>query len=323
MQMTRRMGDWDVSALGLGCWAIGGPFWAGTEPKGWGDVDDDESIRAIHAGLEAGINFFDTADVYGAGHSERLLGKAIAQHRSKIIIASKFGNTFDEPSRQMLGQNAEPAYIENAVEASLKRLNTDYIDLLWFHLNDYPAEQAYQVAEALESLVTKGKILKFGWSTDFPARAEVFAGFPNCIGYEFEFNVLTPSSMMSFCEQKQLAAVIRGPLAMGLLSGKYDDTSQISVKDVRSVNPDWMGYFRDGKPKPELLQKFDALRSILTSHNRTPVQGALAWLWKRSELTIPIPGFRSVQQVNELAGAMEAGPLTDDQMTAVDEILAD
>ena len=114
-----------VSAMGLGCWAIGGPIWRDGEPRGWGDVDDAESIRAIHRALELGITFFDTADVYGAGHSERILGRALAARRAQVVIATKFGNTFDEATRTGTGSDASPAYIRRACDASLRRLQTD------------------------------------------------------------------------------------------------------------------------------------------------------------------------------------------------------
>src|SRR5512136_272865 len=122
----------EVSALGMGCWAIGGPFWSGETPLGWGEVDDDESIRAIHAALDRGVNFFDTANVYGAGHSERVLGRAVAGRRSQVVIATKFNAVFDETTRQVTGSDTSPEGIRSACEASLRRLGTDYIDLLQF-----------------------------------------------------------------------------------------------------------------------------------------------------------------------------------------------
>jgi aryl-alcohol dehydrogenase-like predicted oxidoreductase len=98
-----------VSAMGLGCWAIGGPFWRGQTPAGWGEVDDDESIAAIQRALDLGVTFFDTADVYGAGHSERVLGRALAGRRHQVVIATKFANIFDESTRQITGSDASPA----------------------------------------------------------------------------------------------------------------------------------------------------------------------------------------------------------------------
>ncbi len=313
----------EISALGMGCWAIGGPFWTGETPQGWGDVDDNESIRAIHAALDRGVNFFDTANVYGAGHSERVLARAFAGRRSQVVIATKFNAVFDETTRQVTGSDTTSEGIRRACEDSLRRLNTDTIDLYQFHQNGYPAEEALPVRETLESLVKDGKIRAYGWSTDFTDRADVFAQGANCASIQLQLNVLDDNpAMIALCEQHNLAAINRGPLAMGLLTGKYTGAVNISVDDVRGEkSPEWMKYFKDGKPNPEWAAKRDAILEILTSKGRTVAQGALAWLWGRSPQTIPIPGFRTVKQVEENAAALDFGPLTAGQMAQVDAIL--
>ena len=313
----------EVSALGMGCWAIGGPFWAGETPLGWGEVDDEESIRAIHAALDRGVNFFDTANVYGAGHSERVLGRAIADRRSHFVIATKFNAVFDETTRQVTGADASPEGIRKACEESLRRLNTDYIDLYQFHDNDYPAEKAAPIREMIEKLVQAGKIRAYGWSTDYVDKAEVFAQGLKCTSIQLQLNVLDDNPLMiAFCEKHNLAAINRGPLAMGLLTGKYTPATKLSADDVRGQkSPEWMKYFSDGKPNPQWMSMREAILDILTSAGRTVAQGALAWLWGRTPQTLPIPGFRTVRQVEENAGAMEFGPLTPDQMSQVDSIL--
>lgn len=322
MTITRKLGNLEVSALGLGCWAIGGPFWAGEQPLGWGEVDDEESIRAIHAGLDLGANFLDTADVYGAGHSERVLARALKGRRDKVVIATKFGNTFDETSKQTGEGNASPAYIRQACEASLRRLDTDYIDLYQFHLNGYPAEDAAPVRDSLEDLVKEGKIRAYGWSTDFPERAAVFAEGEHCAAIQHDLNVIADNApLLAFIEAHGLASINRGPLGMGLLSGKYDANTQLAADDIRGKSPDWMQYFSDGVPNPDWLAKLAAIREILTSGGRTLAQGALAWIWGRSLVTIPIPGFRTVKQVTENVGALAFGPLTADQVKEIDGIL--
>src|SRR5262245_47256284 len=189
---TRKLGrsGIEISPMGLGCWAIGGPFWTGTTPHGWGEVDDEESIRAVHAGLELGINFYDTANVYGAGHSERVLARAFEGRRSQVVIATKFGNFFDESTRQITGSSAAPDDIRHACEDSLRRLNTDYIDLYQLHLGGYDVERAPEVRQTLESLVTAGKIRWYGWSTDDPERARIFAEGPHCAAIQQQINVL-------------------------------------------------------------------------------------------------------------------------------------
>ncbi len=313
----------EVSALGMGCWAIGGPFWAGQTPQGWGEVDDAESTLAIHTALDMGVTFFDTANVYGAGHSERVLGKAIGSKRSQVVIATKFNAVFDEATRQVTGSDATPAGIRQACEDSLRRLGTDYIDLYQFHDNGYPAAKAQPIRDTLEELVKAGKIRAYGWSTDFVENAEFFAGGEKCTSIQLQLNVLDDNAkMIALCEKHNLAAINRGPLAMGLLTGKYTASTTVSIDDVRGrKSPDWMKYFKDGKPNPEWMAMRDAIVDILTSNGRTIAQGALAWNWGRSPLTIPIPGFRTVKQVKENAGAMQFGPLTPAQMVEIESIL--
>lgn len=323
---TRQLGrsGIKVSAMGLGCWAIGGPSWRGDQPLSYGKVDDNESIRAIHRALDLGVNFFDTADVYGAGHGERVLGRALDGSREQVVIATKFGNTFDEKTRQQTGINISPEYIRRACEASLHRLNTDYIDIYLLHVWSLTREEGAPVREVLEELKNNDVIKAYGWSTDVTENARFFAEKPNCTAVEHELNVLVDAAeMLEPCEKFDLASINRTPLAMGLLTGKYRASSRLPANDVRGKEPEWMKYFKGGKPNPEWLGKLQAVREILTSDGRTLAQGALAWIWGRSERTIPIPGFKSVKQVEENIGAMEFGPLSTDQMREIDEILGE
>lgn len=312
-----------VSALGMGCWAIGGVWSWGKDAVGWGEIDDSETIRGIHKALDLGVNFFDTADVYGTGHSELMLGRALAGRRQDAVIATKFGNTFDDVTREGTGANADPAYIRQACEASLKRLNTDTIDLYQFHLGGFPLDQAEPVRDTLEALVAEGKIRTYGWSTDDAEKARFFAQGPNCAAVQVQMNVIEDRpDMIAVCDEFNIAAVNRGPLAMGLLTGKYTAQSSLPSNDVRGErSPEWMQYFIDGKPNPEWLKKLEAIRDVLTSGGRSLTQGALAWLWARTEHNLPIPGFKTVAQVEENAGAMHFGPLTADQMREIDTLL--
>ena len=324
-RMIRELGrsGIDISALGLGCWAIGGPAWRENTPVGWGDVDDTESVRSLEAALDAGITFFDTADAYGAGHSERVVGETFSGKRDKVVIATKFSNLFDEDTKQLVGSDSSPEYIRKACDASLARLKTDYIDLYQFHNGAYDLEQAVEVRETLEELVRTGKIRFYGWSTDDPERAELFAEGEHCVSVQHQMNVLNDNAeMVELCNKLDLASINRGPLAMGLLTGKYRSGSVLPDNDVRGPNsPEWMKYFSDGSPDLEFLDMLGKIREILTSDGRTLVQGALAWLWGRTGQTIPIPGFKTVAQVIENAGAMERGPLTAAQITEIDAIL--
>jgi aryl-alcohol dehydrogenase-like predicted oxidoreductase len=323
MKRTLGRSGIEVSALGMGCWAIGGPFWSGDTPQGWGEVDDEESIRAIHEAIENGVNLFDTANVYGAGHSEQVLARAFKGRRLQVVIATKFNAVFDEITRQVTGSDTSPAGIHSACEDSLHRLNTDYIDLYQFHDNGFPAEKAAPIRETLEDLVKEGKIRAYGWSTDFPDRAEVFSQGPHCSAVQLQLNVLDDNpAMIALCEKYNLAALNRGPLAMGLLTNKYASGIRIAVDDVRGEkSPEWMKYFKDGKPNPEWVSRRDAIHEILTSKGRSSAQGAIAWIWARSEKTLPIPGFRTVAQVQENVKAMQFGSLTQEQMSEINKLL--
>ncbi|MGB3442086.1 MAG: aldo/keto reductase [Actinophytocola sp.] len=318
---TRLLGDREVSALGFGCWAIGGPF-SDTDgkPLGWGEVDDDESISAIHRALDLGITFFDTADVYGAGHSERVLGRALGKRRADVVVAGKWGNVFDGDTKVLTGADQTVEYMHRAIRATLTRLGTDYLDLYQLHTAPSVTDAA-PLADAAEDMVKEGLILGFAWSTDDPERAASWVGRPGYVAVQHECSVLHDApEILGLCEQHGLASVDRTPLAMGLL-GRRDSSTPATGADIRSAAPEWLRFFADGVPTAEWAGVVDGLRDILTSDGRTLAQGALAWLWARSERTIPIPGFRNVTQAQDNAGALAHGPLRPEQMTEIGRLL--
>lgn len=327
---TRRLGrsEVELSPLGLGCWAIGGPV-HGDDGRtiGWGQVEDDESVRAIRRAFDLGVRFFDTADVYGAGHSERVVSRALEGHRDDVVIATKFGHTFqDDGSRRGHGLDVSPTYIRRACEGSLRRLGREAIDLYQLHVGSLPDAQADAVVEELERLQSEGLIRHFGWSCDLAAQAQRWAERGTCASLQFICNVLqeTPG-LTALCERYSMTAIIRSPLASGFLSGKYGPDSRLPRDDWRAQATElgWGDLFNpDGSANPAWLAKLEALREVLTDAGRTLVQGALGWLWARSHTTVPIPGFKTVAQVEENVGALRFGPLTSAQMTRIDEILA-
>jgi aryl-alcohol dehydrogenase-like predicted oxidoreductase len=243
----RRLGrsNLEVSALGLGCWAIGGPWdWleadGSKESVGWGQVDDAESIRAIHYALDAGINFFDTAANYGCGHSERVLAQALAGRREQVILATKFGYVVDEENRHVSETEEVVPRIRQECEDSLRRLQTDYIDLYRFHKDDYPPEKAPEVCNVLETLVDDGKIRWYGWSTDNPEGARVFAQGAHCTAIQHMLNMsygvpqtLNMDQILDICEEDDLASINRTPLGMGMLTGKFKTSTTFPENDVR------------------------------------------------------------------------------------------
>lgn len=308
----------------MGCWAIGGPYTFEGQAVGWGEVDDAESERAIRRALELGITFFDTAASYGAGHSERVLGRTLRDVRDRVIIATKFGITFDERRREMTGRNLAltRADVRAECEGSLQRLGTDRIDIFQLHPGEYPLERAPEVVEALEELVQEGLIRTYGWSINHVEGVEVFAKGEHCSLTQNGLNLLNDQpDFLRACERLNLAWLCNGPLAMGLLTGKFSEGQSLPKNDIRGVGATWMQPFRDGKPNPEWLEKLASVREILTSGGRTLAQGALAWIWGRSPLTVPIPGIRTVAQAEENAGAMAFGPLTPEQMGEIEQIL--
>jgi aryl-alcohol dehydrogenase-like predicted oxidoreductase len=325
METNRTLGRTgiDVSPLGFGCWAIGGE-WSTPDgqPLGWGKVDDEESVRAIHRALDLGVTFFDTADTYGAGHSERVLGRALGKRRADVAVATKWGNVFDEGTRTALGQDASVEHVREALTASLARLGTDYVDLYQLHISDAHPDQGAQLRDACEELVEEGLIRAYAWSTDDPARAAVFAEGAHCAAVQHALNVFQDApEMLALCAESELASINRSPLAMGLLAGRRQD--RLEAGDIRSRPPEWLpGFGGEGTgADPDWLARVDAVRSVLTSEGRTLAQGALGWIWARSPRTIPIPGFRSVAQAEQNAGAIAKGPLTAAQSAEIDRLL--
>jgi aryl-alcohol dehydrogenase-like predicted oxidoreductase len=332
--LIRRLGrsGIEVNALGLGCMEIGGAMKdseghhlnesvEGKPPMFFlGDVDDDQSIRTIHYAIDMGINFFDTAPAYGAGHSEHILGRAFSGRRHKVVIATKFGKLIDEQDNRF-GRYADARQLVDNIrkecEDSLRRLGTDYIDLYQYHQMDYTLiEYVAEVVEILESLVSAGKIRWYGWSTDHPDCARIFARGEHCTAIQHNLNLIADApELLALCEQFDLASIARGILGMGFLTGKY------TVDNYRSILSADDYRLREDSYFVTLIQKLDAIRGVLTRQGRTLAQGALAWVWARSPRTIPIPGFRTFEQVEHNIKAVDFGPLAAEQMEQIDILL--
>ena len=308
----------EVSPMGMGCWAIGGPWQWLDGPGGWGEVDDDESIRAVHAALDNGITFFDTAATYGTGHSEEVLGRALAGRRDQVVIGTKFGFNVDEAAKHVTFRTDWRDAVRDLradCERSLRHLGTDVIDLYQLHVWHYPVDLAVELRGALETLVAEGKIRGYGWSTDDVVSARVFAEGEHCAAIQHDLNVVRDApEILALCEQADLASVNRSPLARGALTGKYSKNAVFGPDDVRRDTWSMDTFFTPA------LDRLEAVRDILTSDGRTLTQGALAWIWARSKTTVPIPGIRTVAQAEENAGAMRLGPLTVEQMRQVDAL---
>lgn len=317
----------EVPAVGMGCWAIGGPWSMAGAQAGWGVVDDAESTRAIHAALELGAGFFDTAANYGAGHSERIVGRALEGRRDQAVIATKVGHKVDEAGKKVdlygttEAESDVAPHLRADLESSLRRLQTDYVDVYLLHAWGLSIERALEARDIFEDLVKEGKIRTYGWSTDRTDAIAAFSTRSGCGVLEQELNVLTGNAELTALAEKQnLGILSRAPLGMGVLTGKITPETRFRDGDVRQT-VDWFAGIKDGRANQEWLDALASIREVLTSNGRTLAQGALAWIWGRSPNTVPIPGFRTVAQVEENAKAMEFGPLTPDQMAEIDRIL--
>ncbi len=330
MTMKRTLGKSgiEVSAMGLGCWAIGGPWNFCGGPAGWGAVDDAESERAIRLAIDLGVTFFDTAANYGCGHSERVLGAAIRGKRDRVVISTKFGYAVDERAKEVTlyppdeGDSDVAPRVREDVERSLRRLGVDCIDVCLLHVGGLSTERALAVRHELDGLVAAGKIRTYGWSTDRLDAVEAFSSSGNCAVVQQQFSVFDGNDdLLRYCERGNLASMNRGPLAMGLLTGKFSPDTSFSSDDFRQ-KVSWHPGYENGKPRKAWLDALASVREILASDGRTLAQGALAWLWARSPNAIPIPGFRNERQAEENARAMEKGPLSKAQMDEIARLRA-
>lgn len=310
-----------VGRIGMGCWAIGGELYAGTDPHGFPGSDDKVSKRTIHAALDAGVSVFDTASVYGAGHSERVLSAAL-KGRSDAMIVSKLGHAFDEVERQLTGNAISRDEVLAAIDGSLLRLGRETIDVMLLHLNQLPVAEALPVFDAMEDAKKSGKIRSYGWSTDIPDSVTAMATRDGFVAVEHAMNLFVDvPTIKDVIAKNNLIALNRSPLAMGLLTGKFSPDVVIPPSDARFLRTEKRDYFQDAKPNPAHLENIEAVRALLQTGGRTLAQGALCWLLAKSNQNLPIPGARTPEQVFENASAMEFGPLADDVMDEIELLM--
>lgn len=324
----RRLGDAgpEVSALGVGTWALGAPFTVDGRDAGWGEVDDDVSVAALHAAFDAGVTLVDSAALYGCGHSERVVGRALAElpasRRDGIVVATKFGNTMDEDTRTGTGQDVSRASVRAECAGSLRRLGVEAIGLFQLHGGAGSRAQAEDVVATLTELVDEGSVLAFGTAQDEPDVVEAFAASPRCRSVQSQANVFGWSpAVLAAAHDHGLAVLARSPLAMGLLSGKYTAERRPAPGDVRLDTP-WWDYFDEGAMQA-WLGRLDRVRELLTVGGRSLVQGSLAYLWALDPVIVPLPGIRTPAQAVENAGALAQGPLPADVAAEVTALLAD
>jgi len=312
---TRRLGrsGIKVSPLGLGTARIAGLGWREDIAHQATAQAKRDAVRQIQTAVDLGVTFFDTADNYGQGLSEIILGEALQGRREGIVVATKFGE--DPIPEQQDPWSLDAAIVERKCEASLRRLGFECLDLYLLHRRDYPLERAPELIEVLEDLVRAGKIRYYGWSTDDVERARLFARGEHCIAIEHRLNVFNDNpAMLELCQEHDLASLNRVPLLMGVLAGRWSTETKLEQADPRA------GWF-EHQMFQRLLDCTQQLEPYLTTGGRSYVQGALGWIWARSPLTIPLPGFRNMQQLQTLLQAQGFGPLPLDSMQAIAEQL--
>ena len=285
--------DLMVSEIGFGAWAIGGGAMIGTTSIGWGDSDDNVSIKAIHASLNAGINFFDTADIYGLGHSEKLLGKTVAKN-NEVIIATKVGNV---SRNEQFTVDYSKEYIRDACEKSLRRLQRETIDYYQLHTARLLHLQQGDCIEAMELLQQQGKIRYWGLSLNtFEPLPEALFLMDRKLGHGFQLvlNLLNQKglSLFSAVAENGYGIIARMPLQFGLLTGKFDNGASFSDNDHRKN--------RLTSPIIEAANKaLQPVWDLCTRYNCTKIQLALSYLLSYPEVSTIIPGIRTIEQAEQ------------------------
>ncbi len=304
---------WEVSTISLGCWAIGGS---------WGPVDDDESLAALHRAAELGVNFFDTADRYGDGRSERLLARFRQEHGDEIIIATKIGRDL----RPHVAEGYTRENLTEFVERCLVNLRTDTLDLVQLHC---PPTGVYYMPEtfsALDDLVIAGKIRHYGVSVEKVEEALKAIEYPGVQSVQIIFNLFRHRPAELLFEQahrKGIGILARVPLASGLLTGKLTPDSTFASDDHRSFNRDGASFDRgetfSGVDFELALNAVDELRELCPA-GMTLTQFALRWILMFPEITCAIPGARRPEQVEQNAAAADLPALSDETMADVRSI---
>ena len=313
---TRTLGHtgYEVSEVGFGSWAIGGS---------WGDVAEEDAMAALHAAAEAGVNFFDTADVYGDGRSERLIARLRREHSgSDLIVATKAGRRLDPHNADGYTQ----VNLEAFVDRSLKNLEVETLDLLQLHCP--PTEVYYrpEVFDALDNLVAKGKVRAYGVSVERVEEALKAIEYPGVASVQIIFNAfrLRPSErFFSEAAKRNVGILARVPLASGMLTGKLTATSVFAADDHRNFNRHGeafdVGETFSGVPYEVGLAAVEGLRSLVPPE-ATMAQWALAWILSFPEVSTVIPGAKNPQQSEANAAASDLAPLNGETMAAAKNV---
>lgn len=300
----------EVTDVGLGLWAV-----AGSE---WGPAEDQGSLEAIETALDQGVNFFDTADVYGDGHSEELLGRAMNDRRDRFVVATKIGwINFDRESFRSQYDSVDK--LVAGVEGSLSRLGTDHVDVIQCHINE-PEPNTPVFIDGFRQLKADGKVRAWGVSTSEIDLLKMFNADGDCDVLQTDYSILnrTPErELLPYCRDNGIGVIVRGPLAMGLLAGKYSASDTFPEGDFRR------SWIEDPEQHRQFLADLEVVEQLrpLVPEDQTMAQFALRFVRTHPALSTVIPGARNSHQARSNAEAGRLPLLSEQEQDEVDEVV--